>query len=183
MRLSPRFRRSSRRNEEEENLSDAAAWLYTDLLLGLAVVFIGGGAFIQRFTGPSEKGSDVVEVQQPLTYQLSCDEIEVTMSQESSPVEVDEIVTRAIVKNSKLLGWTEAKAGVVQVFGIDPAISAANADARRFVERSVNDAPSLKSAEIQAYGNTSSELGRENVLIRIFVVYKGQVKDNGCKNN
>lgn len=180
MRLTPRSRRG-RHSEEEENLSDVAAWLYTDLLLGLVVVFIGGGAFLQRYTAPSEKGTESAEVQQPLTHQLSCNEIEITLSQKSSTRAVADATTKAIFENSELRGWTDAKPGLVQIFGGDPDISQGGRDAEQFLRTAVSRVPSLKNAKILTAGDKS--LRSDQVKIRIFVVYKGQIKDNGCKNN
>lgn len=180
MRRSMRGRRSG--GTDEEDLSDVAAWLYTDLLLGLAVVFIGGGAFVGKIWGDTPSKGDTT-VQQPLTYQLSCDEVEIQVPQNISGAALDTVVLKEVNRASKLRSWTDPKPGLVQVFGIDPNISNANRDARSFRESAINKSPSLREAEIVIGGDTSSNKNSRNVIVRIFVVYKGQVKDNGCKNN
>lgn len=178
MRASSRRRPKSRK--EIENLSDVAAWLYTDLLLGLAVVFIGGGAFMLNYTKTAEKGSTV---QQPLTYQLSCAQVEFSVPESISGTSLDEVAANEIFSASKVSGWTEAKPGVVMIYGTNSDISAANREARRFVDTAVKNAPILKNAKIIPQGDTNSRLNRSEIVVRIFVVYKGQVKDNGCLNN
>lgn len=179
MRRSLRSRRSS--SPDEEDLSDVAAWLYTDLLLGLAVVFIGGGAFIGKVWGDTPAKGETTTVEQPLTYQLSCDPVEFEVPQKLSGPALETKVLKEINRASKLRDWSEPKPGLVQVFGIDPNQSAAKQQGESFRDRTVYKSPTLKDAEIQAYADTGRR-NIKNVFVRIFVVYKGQVKDNGCKN-
>jgi hypothetical protein len=51
-------RSTSKKGRVPENLQDLAAWLYTDLLLGLAVAFVGAGAFM--VANPNYKGKTSV---------------------------------------------------------------------------------------------------------------------------
>lgn len=177
-----RSKRSIRRTRgEPENLSDVAAWLYTDLLLGLAVIFIGGGAFFVRILGPTE--SKGATIQKNPSYYLSCEEIEFQVPQGISGEALDIKASKTILRTAKLTGWEDPKAGLVQIFGIDPNLTTANKDATSFRNRSVSRADSLKNAELLVGGITDRRLNRNNVLVRIFVVFKGLESDNGCKNN
>ena len=69
-------RTSTKKRKIPENLSDLAAWLYTDLLLGLAVAFVGAGTFLVYDKTTKTDPGDTPVV---LTYQLSCDEVVITV--------------------------------------------------------------------------------------------------------
>ncbi|MEY3744626.1 MAG: hypothetical protein RL430_1541 [Actinomycetota bacterium] len=177
MRTSNRRRPKSRK--EIENLSDVAAWLYTDLLLGLVVVFIGGGAF--KLISNTEPAGTTKGTQK-LTHQLSCTPVEFFVPDSISSSSLDQITASQIYELQTRKAWTESKPGVVLIYGIARNTSEGGRDAKRFVDAVARKTKILKNAKMITGGE---ELGSrlDEIHIRIFVVYKGQVKDNGCLNN
>lgn len=172
---------SLRKRREPENLSDVAAWLYTDLLLGLAVIFIGGGAFRVFRTlndTPSVKGSSV---QMPSTHQLSCDEIRISIPRSISPGDLQNEVVNALDDAEMIHNWEDSKPGLVQIFGVNRNGDVAQKYADTFLRNVAAKTPYLKNSELIAYQDRSTDSDKVN--LKIYAVYLGQVKDNGCKNN
>ena len=176
-------RRRSRKlkHADGENLSDVAAWLYTDLLLGLAVVFIGGGAFLVQRKG-EEPAKGATEIVQPLTYQLSCEEVLITVSRNTSTDQIAFEVETKLREHAELKQWSDIKTGLINVWGRDVELSQATAIAREFTKSHISQIPTLANSEIANYGKVTNS-GLNNIDLEIYLVYKGQIKDNGCQNN
>jgi hypothetical protein len=158
-----------------EDISGDAAWLYTDLLLGLAVAFVGAGAFMvanPSFVEPT-KGQVI------LTYQLSCDALEIAADQATSSGELQSKLLTAIKKRGDRNGWTEVKPGVINLFGGGSNNSIGTANAKRFNDRVASRTPALDNTEILPYADNN--LSPSQVKLRIYLVYKGDENDNGCK--
>lgn len=169
-----RVLRSSKSKNGIQDISGEAAWLYTDLLLGLAVAFVGAGAFMvanPAYQSPT-KGSVV------LTYQLSCDALEITSSQSTSSAQLQSVLMSAISKRGKQKGWTEVKPGVINLFGGGPTNPIGASNARKFKSRVTDRTAILKNSEILPYAD--NQLPRSQVRMRIYLVYKGDERDNGC---
>jgi hypothetical protein len=166
-------RSTSKKGRVPENLQDLAAWLYTDLLLGLAVAFVGAGAFM--VANPNYKGKTSVV----LTYQLSCDALEIAASQSISEGELQQRLRGAITARADSKGWTEVKPGVINLFGGGSNPSIGTANAKKFRDRVVSGTPVLANTEILPYADSS--LSPSQVKLRVYLVYKGAEIDNGCK--
>ena len=181
--MTRRKRRLKGKDADGENLSDVAAWLYTDLLLGLAVVFIGGGAVATTISRQEVKGdsSSITEVTQAPTYQLSCESRKVIIPQTIRPVKLSEIVDSELQTFAAEKQWSEIKPALVNVFGRDPEQRKAQDDARLFTESIISEVPVLRNAEIASYASTGTT-DLDSVTLQIYVVYRGQEKDNGCNN-
>lgn len=169
-------RTSKKKGKIPENLSDLAAWLYTDLLLGLAVAFVGAGAFMvanPSYKDPS-KGNVVI-----LTYQLSCDALEIPVTQSTGSAELQSTLMSAIDNRGKQKGWTEVKPGVINLFGGGSSNSIGTNNARKYKARVTDKTPILDNAEILTYADNN--LSTSQLKMRIYLVYKGDEKDNGCQ--
>ena len=177
------MRRSSRTSQKKgkipENLSDLAAWLYTDLLLGLAVAFVGAGTFLAYNT--NFKDSDTGTQINP-TYQLSCDEVVLNLAKSISPDDLDRKVLSAMNRASIEHSWTEPKAGLILIYGGNGGGS--NTVGTK-IAKSFNSGTIQKSKELlnvkKIFGGEGS-LPTSIVRLKIFFVYKGLVADNGCQN-
>lgn len=171
------MRRNTRKSRSTGNIEDVsgeAAWLYTDLLLGLAVAFVGAGAFMvanPAYQNPT-KGNVV------LTYQLSCDALEITAAQSTSPARLQSVLLSAIANRGKQKGWTEVKPGVINLFGGGSNNSIGTANAKRFKSRVADQTAILQNSEILPYAD--NQLRTSQVKMRIYLVYKGDERDNGC---
>jgi hypothetical protein len=167
--------RSRKKIKGVEDISGEAAWLYTDLLLGLAVAFVGAGAFMA--TNPNYVEPAKGEV--ILTYQLSCDALELTADQSTSDGELQTKLITAIKVRGDRKGWTEVKPGVINLFGGGSNNSIGTANAKRFNDRVASKTPALDNTEILPYADNN--LSPSQVKLRIYLVYKGDENDNGCK--
>jgi hypothetical protein len=169
-----RIRTRKSQGDGVPDISGEAAWLYTDLLLGLAVAFVGAGAFMvanPAYKNPT-KGSVV------LTYQLSCDAIEITTKQSTSPAELQNSLMSAISNRGKSMGWTDVKPGVINLFGGGSDNRIGTNNAKRFKSRVTENTPILQNSEILTYADNG--LSTSQVKMRIYLVYKGDEQDNGC---
>lgn len=172
MRRTSRISKSSRKSPE--NLSDLAAWLYTDLLLGLAVAFVGAGAFM--VANPSFK--DPNRVKGNLSYQLSCDALEIPVTKSTSSAELQSTLISAIDRRGKLKGWTMVKPGVINLFGGGSTNSIGTNNAKTFKTNVADKTKILQNAEILPYADNN--LSVSQLKLRIYLVYKGDERDNGC---
>ena len=175
------MRRTSRLSKSTkkipENLSDLAAWLYTDLLLGLAVAFVGAGTFlVYDKTIASSKGDTPVI----LTYQLSCNEVIITVPRSISSASLNGQVITAIDDAAIARNWKEPKAGLLLINGGSGGgdISVGSAIAERFNREKVDNASKLQNVKRVTGGDKS--LSTSQIRLKIFVVYKGDEKKNGC---
>ena len=174
------MRRTSRSSKSTrkipENLSDLAAWLYTDLLLGLAVAFVGAGTFLvyDKTTRPG-KGTPVI-----LTYQLSCDEVTLTVPRSISSSSLNGQVISAIDNAAIARNWQEPKAGLLLINGGSGGgdVSVGSAIAERFSREKVDKASKLQKVKRVTGGDKS--LSTSQIRLKIFVVYKGDETENGC---
>jgi hypothetical protein len=171
-------RSTSKKRKVPENLQDLAAWLYTDLLLGLAVAFVGAGTFLvyDRTTKSSPGDTPVV-----LTYQLSCDEVSLVVPATIETGALNNRVVTAINDAAVARSWKEPKPGLLYIYG-----GAGGADvgvgsrlAKRFDSSTAANAKSLANVEKQFGGDKS--LPTNQVKLNLYVVYKGDETKNGCK--
>ncbi len=169
-----RLLRSPKRKNGIQDISGEAAWLYTDLLLGLAVAFVGAGAFM--VANPAYKNPTKGQV--ILTYQLSCDALEISASQSTSPAQLQTALLSAISNRGKEKGWTEVKPGVINLFGGGSNNSIGTNNAKKFKSRVTDNTEILKNSEILPYAD--NQLKTSQVKMRIYLVYKGDERDNGC---
>lgn len=171
-------RSNSRKGKAPENLQDLAAWLYTDLLLGLAVAFVGAGTFlVYDKTTQSDKGDTPVI----LTYQLSCDEVSLVVP---ATIGTDALNKRVLIEiNDAAISrsWKEPKPGLLYIYG-----GAGGADvgvgsrlAKQFDSSTASNAQALTNVETQFGGDKS--LPTNQVKLDLYVVYKGDETKNGCK--
>ena len=176
------MRRTSRSSQKKkripENLSDLAAWLYTDLLLGLAVAFVGAGTFlVYDRTTKSDKGDTPVI----LTYQLSCDEVIMTVPRTIGPNLLNGQVISAIDEAATAHNWKEPKPGLLYIYGgsggQDVGVGSSVADA--FNSQVVANTPKLGNVEKIVGGDKS--LSTSQIRLKMYVVYKGDETKNGCK--
>jgi hypothetical protein len=172
------MRRSSRTSKKKgkipENLSDLAAWLYTDLLLGLAVAFVGAGAF--AIANPDYLSPTTGKVIK--TFQLSCDALEIPATQSTSIGELESVLLGEIKKRGNRKGWTQVKPGVINLFGGGSTNSIGTANAKKFMRNVTDGSALLKNSEILPYADNN--LSTSQLKMRIYLVYKGDEKDNGC---
>ena len=168
-------RTSTKKRKIPENLSDLAAWLYTDLLLGLAVAFVGAGAFM--VANPSFKDKSIGGKVDP-TYQLSCDALEIQVTKTTSSSELQTTLMSAIDRRGKLKGWTEVKPGVINLFGGGSTNSIGTGNARDYKRKVTDKTQILNNAEILPYAD--NDLNDNQLKLRIYLVYRGDERDNGC---
>lgn len=161
--------------KEPENLSDASAWLYTDLLLGLAVAFLGAGTFLVRSQTDTVSSPSVV-----LTYQLSCNEVILDVPRSISPNNLDLLAVNTINDASIIEEWNEPKVGILQISGGTGGgpVSEGTRNATAFRDNIISETPSLNNAEKLIQADTS--LSQNQIKLRIYVVYKGDEAKNGC---
>ena len=176
------MRRTSRSSKSTrkipENLSDLAAWLYTDLLLGLAVAFVGAGTFLvyDKTTQGSKGDTPVI-----LTYQLSCDEVTLTVPRSISSSSLNGEVITAIEESANVRSWKEPKPGLLLIYGGTGGgnnISVGTALAENFNREKVANTPKLQKVKRLIYGDKS--LPTSQIRLKIFIVYKGDETKNGC---
>lgn len=161
--------------KEPENLSDASAWLYTDLLLGLAVAFLGAGTFLVRSQTDTTSSPSAV-----LTYQLSCNEVILDVPRSISPSNLDLLAVNTINDASIVEEWNEPKVGILQIFGgaRGGTVSEGREAAGVFRDTIISNTPALDNAEKQTFAENS--LSRDRIRLKIYVVYKGDEAKNGC---
>jgi len=159
-----------------ENLSDQAAWLYTDLLLGLAVVFMGGGALLGQL---KTDGGDSPTVMVDPTPQLSCNEIQLRVPESISIAELDLRVAKLVNDRGIFMGWTDTKPALVRLLGSGVDVSDGDRRAGEFERGRLKNSQTLGRVEYIAGGTTKGSAG--TMFLDIYVVYKGQAADNGCK--
>lgn len=164
-------RSSNRTRKIPENLSDLAAWLYTDLLLGLAVAFVGAGAFMVA-------NPDYNRVKGNITFQLSCEALEIPVSKSTSSGELQSTLLTAINNRGKKRGWSDVKPGVINLFGGGSTISIGINNAKNFKVNVADKTKILDNAEILPYADRG--LSDSQLRLRIYLVYKGDERDNGC---
>ena len=166
-------RNSKKKGKIPENLSDLAAWLYTDLLLGLAVAFVGAGTFLVS-TGPSPQPT--VDP----TYQLSCDEVIIPVPRSIGPQALNDIVIAEIENAALINAWQEPKPGLLYIYGGSGGqdVGVGSGFANSFNLRTVSNTPILGNVEKIAGGDKS--LPTSQIRLKMYVVYKGEEKDNGC---
>jgi hypothetical protein len=176
------MRRTSRSPKKNgripENLSDHAAWLYTDLLLGLAVAFVGAGTFlVYDKTTKSDKGDTPVI----LTYQLSCDEVILTVPRTIEPSSLNSEVITAIDEAATAHNWKEPKAGLLYIYGGSGGqdVGVGSTIGHRFNSQVVSSTPKLGNVEKIVGGDKS--LSTEDIRLEMYIVYKGDETKNGCK--
>ena len=157
-----------------ENLSDMSAWLYTDLLLGLAVAFLGAGTFLVK------SQSDASGAPAVLTYQLSCNEVVFEVPSNITPQSLDNLAINSIDNASIIEGWNEPKVGILQIFGgaRGGTVSEGRQTADLFRDATVSNTPILNNAEKLTFADNSLSRGR--IKLRIYIVYKGEESKNGC---
>lgn len=161
--------------KDPENLSDASAWLYTDLLLGLAVAFLGAGTFLVRSQADTTLNPVAV-----LSYQLSCDEVSLQVPRDISSINLDLLAVNAINDASIIRNWSEPKVGILQISGGTggDSVSVGTQNATLFRDSTISETPSLNNAETLIQGDTS--LSQNQIRLRVYVVYKGDESKNGC---
>lgn len=113
-----------------------------------------------------------------LTYQLSCDALEISASQSTSPAQLQTALLSAISNRGKEKGWTEVKPGVINLFGGGSNNSIGTNNAKKFKSRVTDNTEILKNSEILPYAD--NQLKTSQVKMRIYLVYKGDERDNGC---
>ena len=173
------FRSRTKDKKGPEDLSDTAAWLYTDLLLGLMVAFLGAGTFLifPANETTSEDGSTVTTTIPPdPTYQLSCEELELIVNDFESPAGVEAKVNLLIAGQAPLRRWQEPLPAIILVFGSpsDPL----DRNARNFINSVMLQSESLRDVELRSYG--SKDLSENEIKLVVYVIYKGDKRDNGC---
>ena len=170
-------RSSNRTRKIPENLSDLAAWLYTDLLLGLAVAFVGAGAFMVA-------NPDYNRVKGNITFQLSCEALEIpvslTVPRSISSSSLTGQVISAIDNAAIARNWKEPKAGLLLINGGSGGgdVSIGSAIAERFSREKVDKASKLQKVKRVTGGD--KDFSTSQIRLKIFVVYKGDEKKNGC---
>ena len=174
MRKSPR--NSKKKGKIPENLSDLAAWLYTDLLLGLAVAFVGAGTFLVRAPGP------VTGTPKELTYQLSCDEVVIPVPRTIGPQDLDDLVNNEMETAALANEWLEPRPGLLYIYGGSGGqdVGVGSAYAKSFNTRTVSKTPILGNVEKIEGGDKS--LASSQIRLKIYFVYKGDETKNGCQN-
>lgn len=168
-------RNSPKKRKGPEDLSDLAAWLYTDLLLGLAVAFVGAGAF--AIANPNYLSPATGKVIK--TFQLSCDALEIPANQATSVGQLETNLQIEIKRIGTRKGWTQVKPGVINLFGGGSTNSIGTENARRFMRTVTDKSALLKNSEILPYADNN--LSTSQIKMRIYLVYKGEEKDNGCQ--
>ena len=176
------MRRTSRstlkKGRVPENLQDLAAWLYTDLLLGLAVAFVGAGTFLVY--DKTTKG-DPGDTRVTLTYQLSCDEVSLVVP---ATIGTDALNKRVLIEiNDAAISrsWKEPKPGLLYIYGGSGGadVGVGSRLAKQFDSSVASNAQSLGNVEKQFGGDKS--LPANQVKLDLYVVYKGDETKNGCK--
>jgi hypothetical protein len=176
------MRRTSRSNSKKarvpENLQDLAAWLYTDLLLGLAVAFVGAGTFL---VWDKTKNSGPGDTPVVLTYQLSCDEVSLIVPATIGTGALNNRVVTAINDAAISRSWKEPKPGLLYIYGGTGGadVGVGSRLARQFDSVTASNAQSIGNVEKQFGGDKS--LSTNQVKLDLYVVYKGDEKKNGCK--
>jgi hypothetical protein len=171
------FRTATKVRKVPENLSDLAAWLYTDLLLGLAVAFVGAGSFLVYDRTVQASKGDTPAI---LTYQLSCDEVVLTVPRSTGPVSLNKQVIQAIDNAAKANDWKEPKPGLLYIYGGSGGqdVGVGSAIAERFNSATVESTPKLGNVEKIIGGDKS--ISTNQVRLKMYLVYKGDERDNGC---
>lgn len=167
----------SRKRKVPENLQDLAAWLYTDLLLGLAVAFVGAGTFLVYDQSIKSNPGDTPAV---LTYQLSCDEVSLLVPATIGKGALDSQVVTAINDAATARNWKEPKPGLLYIYGGSGGsdVGIGSRLAKQFNSSIVSNAESLANVEKQFGGDKS--LQTNQVKLDLYIVYKGDERDNGC---
>jgi hypothetical protein len=171
-------RTTARKRKVPENLSDLSAWLYTDLLLGLAVAFVGAGTFlVYDKTTQSNKGDTPVI----LTYQLSCDEVSLVVPTSISSGALNSRVVTAINDAATARSWKEPKPGLMYIYGGSGGsdVGVGSRIAQSFNATKISAAQSLSNVEKIVGGDKS--LRTSQVKLTMYIVYKGDETKNGCK--
>ena len=173
-------RTSTKKRKIPENLSDLAAWLYTDLLLGLAVAFVGAGTFLAYNSNYKDPN---LTTQIDPTYQLSCDEVVINVSSKIAADELDRQVLSEVNKAATEHSWTDPKAGLLLIYGGNGKTGSNTVGtniAKTFRDQIITRSKDLLNVEKIVGGEGS--LPTSAVRLKIFLVYKGLVADNGCDN-
>lgn len=168
---------SKKKSKIPENLSDLAAWLYTDLLLGLAVAFVGAGTFlVYDKTTQTDKGVTPVNP----TYQLSCDEVSLIVPTSIGSSALNTRVITAINDAATARSWKEPKPGLLYIYGGSGGsdVGVGSRIAEGFKKSKVSGAQSLGNVEKITGGDKS--LQTNQVKLTMYVVYKGDESKNGC---
>lgn len=171
-------RNQPKKRRGPENLQDMAAWLYTDLLLGLAVAFVGAGTFlVYDKTVKSDKGDTPVI----LTYQLSCDQVSLVVPSTITPDRLNGLVVTSIGDAAIARSWKEPKPGLLYIYGGSGGsdIGVGSRIAESFKTSKISGAPALGNVEIITGGEKS--LQTDQIKLTMYVVYKGDETKNGCK--
>jgi hypothetical protein len=171
-------RSTSKKGKVPENLQDLAAWLYTDLLLGLAVAFVGAGTFlVYDKTTQSDKGDTPVV----LTYQLSCDEVTLVVPTSIGASTLNSRVVTAINDAATARSWKEPKPGLLYIYGGSGGsdVGVGSRIAAGFNSSTISTAQALGNVEKIVGGDKS--LQTNQVKLTMYVVYKGDETKNGCK--
>jgi hypothetical protein len=171
-------RSSSRKGKVPENLQDLAEWLYTDLLLGLAVAFVGAGTFLVYDKTTKGDPGDTPAV---LTYQLSCDEVSFVVPATIGTSALNNRVVTAINDAAVSRSWKEPKPGLLYLYGGSGGgdVGVGSRLAKQFDSSTVANAQSLANVEKQFGGDKS--LQTNQIKLNLYVVYKGDETKNGCK--
>jgi hypothetical protein len=171
-------RTTTRKRKVPENLSDLAAWLYTDLLLGLAVAFVGAGTFLVYDKTTKSDPGDTPAI---LTYQLSCDEVSLVVPTSISSSSLNSRVVTAINDAATARSWKEPKPGLMYIYGGSGGsdVGVGSRLAQRFNTSKVSRAQSLSNVEKIVGGDKS--LKTNQIKLTMYVVYKGDETKNGCK--
>jgi hypothetical protein len=171
-------RSTSKKGKVPENLQDLAAWLYTDLLLGLAVAFVGAGTFlVYDKTSKGDPGDTPVNP----TYQLSCDEVSLVVP---ATIGTDALNKRVLIEiNDAAISrsWKEPKPGLLYIYGGSGGadVGVGSRLATQFYSSVASNTQSLGNVEKKFGGNKS--LPTNQVKLDLYVVYKGDETKNGCK--
>ena len=174
------FRSRTKDKKGPEDLSDTAAWLYTDLLLGLMVAFLGAGTFLifPANETTSEDGSTVTTTIPPdPTYQLSCEELELIVNDFESPAGVEAKVNLLIAGQAPLRRWQEPLPAIILVLG-GPNNDIGDDNAKEFGNSVMSQSATLRDVELRFYG--SNNLSETEIKLVVYVIYKGDKRDNGC---
>ena len=171
-------RTSTKKRKIPENLSDLAAWLYTDLLLGLAVAFVGAGTFLVYDKTTKTDPGDTPVV---LTYQLSCDEVVITVPKSITANSLNGQIITAIDNAATAQKWKEPKPGLLFIYGGSGGkdIGVGSDQADRFKTQIVSRTKILGNVEKLTGGDKSMPISQ--IRLKMYVVYKGDENKNGCK--
>jgi hypothetical protein len=145
------------------------------------VAFLGAGTFLifPANETTSEDGSAVTTTVPPdPTYQLSCEELELTVNDFESPAGVEAKVNLLIAGQAPLRRWQEPLPGIILVYGGGPDTSAGSKSARGFINSVMLNTTTLKDTEMKFYGDQGTRL--DEIRLVVYVVYKGDKRDNGC---